>query len=57
MEEEKRQQAEEDGPQDEGDGQDQEDDIDLDKEMSYIKQLREKISNNTSKVTNILAKK
>ena len=31
--------------------------IDLDKELSYIQKLREKINNNSSKVTNILAKK
>ena len=29
----------------------------MDKELSYIQKLREKINNNSSKVTNILAKK
>jgi len=51
----------EDGGQ-EADGKDSQDDqddgdIDLDKELSYIQKLREKINNNSSKVTNILAKK
>ena len=41
-----------DGKEDQDDG-----DIDLDKELSYIQKLREKINNNSSKVTNILAKK